>query len=303
MSYYLDRAKQGCLCCGQFDLQAELTPISPYLAFKAWQGAPELIQLFYCKLCDFRFFGRGLTNEEAASYYASYRNEKYCEIRNKYEPFYTYSHHKKLGVWLNSDERKQALVNILKEAGVPEQLNSVLDHGGGTGHLIQWVKASRKAVFDICGDAPVSGVDSISDLSKLGYRWDLLVSAHVLEHVSAPTQLLDDMISRIAKGGYLYLELPYELWRKNSCVPKLREKWLHFIVNKPKLLMLMDVYSTICRVMTGFVPPLGFVPMREHINYFGLQSVKTLLLRKGLRLMIEPRRDEHGNILVVAQVP
>src|SRR5690242_17698195 len=71
------RSGRGCLCCGHSALRGETTVVSPFLATRAWGGKPELTRVMFCDECGFRFFGRGLSDEEAGRYYASYRDVSY----------------------------------------------------------------------------------------------------------------------------------------------------------------------------------------------------------------------------------
>jgi hypothetical protein len=78
---------EGCLCCGYTLLRGETTVISPFLAKKAWGGKPEPTRVMFCANCGFRFFERGLTPEEATSYYAGYRDDAYLEKEITSSPF------------------------------------------------------------------------------------------------------------------------------------------------------------------------------------------------------------------------
>jgi hypothetical protein len=303
MTNHLDRAKDGCLCCAKHNFRVENTLVSPYLAFKAWVGKPEITKLMYCHDCGFRFFQRGLSDEEMSAYYAGYRDEKYHQIRHDYEPFYTQSYHEQIGAWLTSDARREDLANTLKKAKLPEKYNAVLDHGGGTGYLVRWIQADRKAVFDISGEQPEPGLEGISDPSKIGDQWDLVVSSHVFEHVSSPASILEGITPKIVQGGYLYLEVPYEQWKSFVFSSKLRDCWLRFIMSKRLLLLAMDFFSTACRIKAKFVPPMGFIPMREHINFFTPKALLALLDRHGLKPVIDPLVNAHGHLVVVAQKP
>jgi len=105
---HLARHAEGCLCCGTTNLTAEHTLISLYLAFKAFNAGPAPCRIIRCNNCDFRFYDRGLSEEEGNAYYQKYRDENYFTERNKFEPFYTRAVHddlterteQRLGAWI-----------------------------------------------------------------------------------------------------------------------------------------------------------------------------------------------------------
>lgn len=297
---HLDRAREGCLCCNSTNLHSEDTIISPCLAYRAWGGMPEITQILNCLDCGFRFYRRGLLDEEASRYYAGYRDEDYYKTRNHYEPFYTRSAHNGLLKWSDSDARREALAASLKKAGLPDSFKSVLDYGGGKGQLIRWLKADRKAVFDLSRAIPEAGVEGIYELAKIGDDWELIISSQVFEHLSDPSAACADIISRIAHGGFFYVEVPDEPWNSHVFPSKLRDRWLGFILQRPSLLLAVDIYSTAFRIKTKVLPPLGFIPMREHLNYFTPTALVALLGRHGLEVLCAGKNSE-GQFFAVAQ--
>src|SRR6188472_1372992 len=109
----MDRTTGGCLCCESPALRLSPTVVSPYLAYKAWQGQPEPTSLATCARCGFRFYSRNLTDAEAAQYYREYRDETYLQERHRFEPFYTRKVHHLTSGWLASDARRRSLSAVL----------------------------------------------------------------------------------------------------------------------------------------------------------------------------------------------
>jgi len=77
--------------------------------------------------------------------------------------------------------------------------------------------------------------------------------------------------------GWLYVEVPDEIWRNYSAHGKLRDAGLRWLLKRPRLLIAADTLSTACRIKFGVLPPMGFVPMREHLNYFTSEALKALV--------------------------
>lgn len=275
-----------CLICGCARLSTTASVVSGYLAFKAWNGPPEPTQLFECAGCGFRYYERGLTEGEAKAYYDGYRSEAYIRERHHFEPFYSRTAYDKDNLFKVSDTRRNELMAALTQAGVTVPVSLVLDFGGGEGWLIRDLPASRRLVLDISENATVPGVKNIPDKSELPDQADLVTCAQVLEHVADPPAVLDEIKSMLRAGGAIYLEVPDQIWRQVGFM-RPSAGFLSWLCNHPKLLMLWDTYSTVCRVLLKTLPPMGFVPMREHINFFTLEALRQLTLRAGLTIRAE----------------
>jgi hypothetical protein len=276
------RSSAGCLCCGSSSLLAETTLVSAFLASRAWGGKPELTRLLFCRACGFRFFDRGLSSDEAAEYYADYRSENYFRERNRFEPFYTEKAHHNIHEWLYSKGRRVAVSHALDLAGAPRSFAAALDYGGGRGQMLLDLTADCNAVFDFSGDDTEEGIMRLDSHSSLGNTWDLILCCQVLEHVTDLISVVRDLTQALAKGGWLYVEVPDEIWSNMAWSGNVRDRWLAWLENKPRLLCAADCLSTAFRIKTGVLPPMGFVPMREHLNYFTVEALNQLLTRSGV---------------------
>ncbi len=295
-----DRTGAGCLCCGNRVLRRETTVVSGFLAQRAWQGEPGLTALAFCDACGFRFFARGLSPQEGASLYQGYRDAEYFRARNSWEPFYTRAQHEAVVAWSRGADRATALRSTLARAGLPARFDYVLDHGGNAGHMLRGVDAGIKVVFDPSGCEALPGITRVSDPAGIPPRCDLFLSCQVLEHVSDPRGYLAHAASLCAEGGYLYVEVPDEMWTNAVLHGPWRDAWLKFLLRHHRLLILTDMLSTGCRVKLGFLPPLGFNPMREHLNYFTIRALDSILPGCGFEIVLSGHRGA-GLIFAVAR--
>jgi hypothetical protein len=282
---HLRRSASGCLCCGSTDLRYETQIVSGFLAARAWGGPPQLTQLANCGQCGLRFFDRGLSDAETARYYRGYRDADYIRTRRRWEPFYTRGQHAALLAWSESPLRLTALRGALAAANAPARFSSALDHGGDQGHMLGAVSAERKAVFDPSARATLPGVDCFAELAALPRNWELILSCQVLEHVSSPVGYLRELGALLADSGWLYIEVPAENWRPAPGQAALRAAWLAWLLRWRPLLVAADVLCTVCRIKLGRLPPLGFVAMREHLNYFSAGSLAAVLGRTGFTVV------------------
>jgi SAM-dependent methyltransferase len=251
---------------------------------KAWGGRPELTTLLYCAQCGFRFYDRGLSAQEAQNYYDGYRSEEYYQTRRRYEIFYSRKAHEGTANWLGSADRKRALASVLRQAGAPGHFSATLDFGGGTGHMLLGIEADKKAVFDLSNDPPEPGIQAFRRQQDLSPGWDLILSCHVLEHLSNPFDQVKQIADLMSPGGWLYAEVPNQIWRDKESPKALHKAWLSWLVQHPIALHMADCVSTAFRVRYGVLPTLGFVPMREHINFFTETALRELLGRAGLNI-------------------
>ena len=281
----LDRAAEGlCLCC-RAPVKTQPTLTSAFLSARAWGGIVDWSTTSKCPECGFAFHGRGLSDAEVANYYRNYRDEEYFRARNSYEPFYTRKVHDSLDAAMGGPERRVALRSYLNRfsialAGAGDE-QSILDYGGGQGRLISQLPG-RKYVYDLSGETPVQEVTGIPKSGLEPGRFDLVVCAQMIEHATDPFAVVEELMQLLKPGGNLYIEVPYdETWRDFSCDGRLR-RWVLGIARKARgFNTAWDIYGTAFRVKLKVLPPLAFVPVREHLNYFEPESLRRLGRRAG----------------------
>jgi len=86
---------------------------------------------------------------------------------------------------------------------------TILDFGGADGKFMPRIEA-KKFVFEISNVQPIAGVTRLHSDAELG-TYSLVQLAHVVEHVVEPLGLVTYVASKVAPGGYLYVETPQEL--------------------------------------------------------------------------------------------
>ncbi|MBX3437091.1 MAG: class I SAM-dependent methyltransferase [Planctomycetaceae bacterium] len=145
----------------------------------------------------------------------------------------------------------------------------ILDYGGGDGRLIAPFSQQGGKCFVVdYVTATVEGVTRLGDtLDDLDSedRFDLIVCSHVIEHVAEPLRVLTRLRDHLLDGSVIYIEVPMEIWKK---------------------------------------PPLHKEPV-THVNFFTVDSLRTLIQRSGLhpvtvRLEDSPHPDGHHAVVVAA---
>ena len=275
-----------CTCCQGTDITAEATLTSLFLSRAAFAGAPEHTDLYYCNSCGFRFYERKISDSEAQRYYSDYRGDRYVTERGRDELFYNQAAYERDGAWMASPRRRLELLEVLDIAGIASRDLRVVDFGGGDGTLISGLDVRRRAVFDLSDAPTLPDVEKLrSNQATLG-DWDLVICAQTLEHISNPDVTLATLRDLAAPGGLIYIELPQQQWRSFSWPGFIRDKGLALAKKNRTAHKILDLYSTAFRVKLKLLPPLGFVPMREHVNFFTENSISELGARFGMTLEV-----------------
>jgi len=277
---------QTCRCCGSPHLRQEWAATSSFFAHRALRRAPEAVPLSFCHACSTRYFDFPLTDDDLGRLYAGYRGEEYFSLRHGFEPWYTRAVNDDLGGELGMAQRRAALAGALAEAGIAPVFTNVLDHGGDRGQILRDLNAGFKAVYEISGVAADAGVVAI-DAAQLKTRaWDLVLSCHVLEHLTAPETYVAELVSLGHPGTVYFFEVPNERFRSFSLNGSGAQKsWISWAAKRPALFKLLDFLSTGIRIRLSTVPPLLFLFLREHLTFFTIDGLSRLLERHALSIL------------------
>lgn len=279
-----------------------MTLTSEFFSRRAFDADVEECSTNECVQCGLQFQSLGFSDTDVARYYEGYLDERYFEQRNRSEFFFTRRKFEALHEERNSDARLAALYSYLSSFmnwGENGRSLAILDYGGGSGHLISELPGKR-FVFDLSGDVPDPKVLAISESQLVEKSFDLVVCAQVLEHVTDPVELYRRLYSLVAPGGMLYVEVPFnETWRDWAGDNKLRDRVLSFARRHRTFMIGLDVYGTAFRLGCRVLPPLGFVPVREHLNFFSLSSLEHLVLKTDAVVVNVSRRRPLGSLLLV----
>lgn len=289
-----------CPCCGTEGGQRfQWGLLSPFLARRALDSEPAPCRVFECEACGHRWTERGLDDAEAARLYTGYRGEAYFALRHRLEPWYTRAVNDGIGSEAEMAGRRALMARLLGKAGLAgRRFGTVVDWGGDRGQMLKELPAARKLVHEVSQVEPDPGVEKLERLADAAGSADLVLNCHVLEHLNEPARGLEESVSVLAPGGHLYLELPHEPWSPPFLAPQLAEPWLKGLGRTRWPLLAMDFVSTALRVKLKVIPPLGFLAVREHLNFFTVDSVRRLVERAGLIPLVCEQPDAHTLVAV-----
>lgn len=161
-------------------------------------GIPNQVNYFPCKTmtcetCGFVGVNIAFDDEEMSKLYHGYRGVEYNKVRLSYEPIYQDHVFNERHTYV--DEVSQPFI----EAHV-SNVETLIDFGGYDG-LNTPAIGTKRYVYDICD------VESVVPLTNTLFNCDLITCMHVLEHVSNPNTILEEVKG---KSKYYYFEVPKE---------------------------------------------------------------------------------------------
>ncbi len=264
-----------CPICSQVTNLGTFATISPWireLGIKA-----RVSKYYMCNICNTGFFLKRYSNKEMSDIYKDYRGSKYLKSRSKWEPWYTksYNSNHDSGVWIES--RKSSLTEFLLRHGLP-LCDVVVDVGGDRGQYIPDF-ARTKIVIEISEKKLISNVQRIDKIEN-SPNANLIIYAHVLEHVVNPIRELQELFK---KTDQVYVEVPYGIPEINKYRLSIRRFFIQQILSlSPRF------WAISARPATGrHVAPKKMLAQSEHLTFFSEKSFKKIAEVLGLDLVIE----------------
>lgn len=263
---------KSCVCCGSSDLDANPALWMPFVSDRALGIPPlritpdlglrsipvgtsyALCKSLHCRRCGHLFTNYRFDEEEMQRLYIDYRGEAYTDLRESYEPGYTYQN--------NALEQGHHYTKVVEEFLVDligGKSISILDWGGDTGKNTPFARVAEVLhLYEPSGIQPeIDGARNVSQPEDFQPSYALLVLSNVLEHLPFPGQTLDVLTSYMDQESILYIEVPFEGLQQaadagNACRAKPIEKKWHW---------------------------------HEHINFFSRKSLNLLIEASGFHII------------------
>ena len=262
-----------CIICGSKKLDKFNAECSPFLAERIFGTGVFDVTLFHCTNCDFAFYGPRLENTELDKLYDGYRGDDYQNQRQKFEPGYTKEINNSLGKSdIEINLRNSNMVKFLMGFNFDySKIKSVLDYGGDEGQFIPREFGDiEKYVYEISGVPLRDGVKRISDLN-CRKKFDFIMCCNVLEHVSDPHEIINNIGGFSHPGTLVYIELPMD----SPLRTYIRRFAIAAFQRYPTLFRAYSKFSGSGKAVLKLV-------MHEHINHFGRKSVRRLFDLHGI---------------------
>jgi len=189
--------------------------------------------------------------------------------------------------------RKVFTESILSGAGLDlDNLGDYLDFGGDSGQFFPKGVSGRRILFDL-RSAQIQNVETISNLSELVDKVDIVSNCYVLEHVSDINENLKEMRNCLRERGHLLIELPFDGFRVSRFHrSSIYRKYLSLIYRVKPLFISIDFFTGLYRQFFNRIPFFGIVKQSEHINYFTPIGLINLVENQGffVKFATDPER-------------
>ena len=217
------RISQNCICCGSEDLLNSPAILMPFVSHRVFNWRPIVIDETWglntisngkaysicntlcCVNCGLIYLDYRFSDSEMSNLYKNYRDEEYVNLRDYYEPGYK--------------ERNKLILNGNNYISLVEEFLkpylkfpiSILDYGGDTGKNTPFRNGENKIdIYEISGIDTLPYTNLITKEDAFNKKYDLIICSNVLEHVSFPQIIINELELLMNKDSLLYIDLPYE---------------------------------------------------------------------------------------------
>lgn len=208
--------------------------------------------------------------------YQNYRDENYVKLRRQWEPWYTKDFNDAHNADYFVGKRKIALQNFLLSLKISD-LDTIVDVGGDFGQFIPDLGVNNnKYVLDLSEQSLIPGVNRINSLEELK-KIDLIIYAHVLEHVESPLVELEKLTDN---SRFVYVEVP----EGTPEINRIRKSRILYLFNlatsfNPK------IWEKFSKPSSGRIMKSKFLRQSEHINFFNEQTFKEMAMTLDLSII------------------
>ena len=236
-------------------------------------------KLIYCKNCKGAFFSYAYSKNQMHLIYNDYRGLNYIKIRNKWEKWYTTEYNDAHTGEQFIEKRKKVILDFISSSIKIKDINTLVDVGGDRGQFIPEINSLKnRYVLDFSNQLLTTGVQRLNDLSQVK-DIDLIIYAHVLEHVSEPILELNQLLN---SSKHVYVEVPYGIPARN----RLRRSFSVFILSLA-VSRFPILWSKFSKTSAGRVQTASLLRQSEHLNFFLPETFHALSRKVGVECVTE----------------
>jgi SAM-dependent methyltransferase len=244
---------------------------------------PQESNLLDCTSCGTSYFSSRYTDAELDKLYSGYRGTDYVRLRRRWEPWYRASVNDAFEPGSAATRSRVEFMESTLLVGCPGRVfRCIVDIGGDAGQFFPTGGNGRRILIDPSNKPLPAGVERVVSLDALPEPPDLMLLAHVLEHVREPVALLRAAGAALAPDGRLYVEVPWD--RPPTSTIHLADsygRWLPRLAARRLPFVAADFVSGGLRQYRINRVPLPVVKQSEHLNYFTPDSLVQALAVAG----------------------
>jgi hypothetical protein len=241
--------------------------ISPWIRELA-EIQPLMSSLYYCKNCKGAFFSYPYSKEQMSHIYKEYRGPNYMKVRNRWENWYTPEYNDAHVGQHFVKERKKVIYDFINSEMEIKTIKTIVDVGGDRGQFIPEIESLEKRyVLDYSHASLMTGVKRLETLSEIN-NIDLIIYAHVMEHVSEPMLELKNLL-KFSK--YVYVEVPHGVPITNRCRQSRSITILGLAISR-----FPNLWSKFSKPSAGRIQAANLLRQSEHLNFFTPETFNVL---------------------------
>lgn len=249
----------------------------------------DITSLMKCEHCGFRFFSRDFSETELNDIYGEYRQLSYLARRRRWEPWYTKKINDAIGhdrsVVLHRKEQVEIELRNYLDSSALKSPTVVVDFGGDAGQFIPDLSTLEdRFVLEVSDAATEAGVERLSSWEDIEQvRPDFIMMCHVLEHTKEARELVERAHNALEPGGLIYIEIPLDGPPTPRKIHSRRSyaTYTGLLARTRFTFIPVDFLSLVTRRFARKVLPGAVFKQSEHIQYFELNSLETVLRAVG----------------------
>lgn len=206
-----------CPCCGYgksfriysrtVDFSKNSTGYQRYILKYILDRQSLTTSMHLCRRCMFFYLNPRFDEGDLKRFYTP----EYFERRKALEPGWNPPAETEMEKVRASEALRRDMVAAVlrQQRKMPE---SILDFGGGYGGLIPLQLEGLKNAYVIDTGVVQTG-EGITRLNDLDDKapYDMIMCTHVLEHLAKPAEVLKRFKSALARDGFIYIEVPFDI--------------------------------------------------------------------------------------------
>lgn len=253
-----------CPCCLSQNVKFYQASLAQFVIVRATgfpisQDFPN--QGLECNNCSFMCSTIRLSKQELENYYKDYNEPSFNEHRIQYDSYFKgLPEYYKTAEFYNN--RMKNINKIINSLPTTSDIKNILDYGGNTGlYFPTTLSHAEKFLYDLTAKNLPDGIQRVD--KNLNKSFDFIMCCHVLEHVSEPDILINEILSLSHKNTLFYIETP------NGDLETGGRMHNHIF--------------------------------HEHINLFNIKSLTALLNRLGITVINQSMEEKNIGVLCTRQ--
>lgn len=294
----------NCPACEKDNLihrPAALSPFFEKIVFSKIRG--YLINFSECPFCKYSFFNFKLSDRKLSNLYQDYRQEKYFQLRNKYEPWYSRRIHNDLHTGYKSAVKfkREFFIKKINELNIKNDFKNILDFGGYQGEMIKNISpgfnAKNRYLYDLVEVEPLKNITKIEQGQISNLNYDLIVNSQVLEHITNPNYFLQKLHNLGNKKTIYCFDVPYEINITNKYyLPNFLLNY--FFQNIKRTSYIFRFFHFINALLKTLFKRRSLV-CTEHLNFFSLSSLELMLKKNNFKILSINDVKEDSTIVAI----